>query len=75
MFRRLKNHLDPVNLLFQDTVDWRLSVAVFDEVMFFPSLQKIDGIYHAWIKVAGGPQVGGQHRTLSRRVSPPERVF
>ena len=32
-------------------------MAVFDEVMFFPSLLKKAGVYYAWMKVAGGPQV------------------
>ena len=32
-------------------------MAVFDDVMFFPSLLKKDGVYYAWMKVAGGPKV------------------
>merc|ERR1712210_256661 len=47
--------------LEEDSSHWKLSVAVFDEVMFFPSLWKRDGVYYAWIKVAGGPQVARKY--------------
>ena len=41
----------------KESSHWKLSVAVFDEILFFPSLLKKDGVYYAWMKVAGGPQV------------------
>jgi len=50
-----KPHLD------EESSHWKLSVAVFDEILFFPSLLKKDGVYYAWMKVAGGPQVARKY--------------